>query len=157
YLARKRKDRVDEWVWAGSGRQLRVRLLAVRCPEGVAAARRDRASKEARGHGRPARQDRLEGCGWAGVLCHVPRRLLSLQEVWILYRVRWQIELLFKLWKSDGQIDESRSEQPYRVLAEVYAKLLAMVVQHWLLSCGGASFSKKSLPKAARAVRAQVP
>jgi hypothetical protein len=77
--------------------------------------------------------------------------------VWVLYRVRWQIELLFKLWKSDGQIDESRSDQPYRILTEVYAKLLAMVIQHWLLlRCGGAGLGKKSLRKATRAVRSQI-
>ena len=158
YLARKRSDRVDEWISAGKGKKLPCRLLAVRCPEDVAQQRRDKAKKEAQDHGRQASEERLEICGWTVFISNVPRWLLKLHEVWVLYRVRWQIELLFKLWKSDGQIDESRSEQPYRVLSEVYAKLLAMVVQHWLLlSCGGAAFSKKSRPKAARAVRAQVP
>ena len=49
--------------------------------------------------------------------------LLTLTEVLVLLRARWQIELLFKLWKSHGHIDESRSAQPWRVLTEVFAKL----------------------------------
>jgi hypothetical protein len=157
YLARRRGDHVDEWVWVGAGKKMWCRLLAVRCPEEVASQRRDKAKKEAQDHGRQASEERLEICGWTVFLSNVPGGLLTLQEVWVLYRVRWQIELLFKLWKSDGQIDESRSENPYRVLTEVYAKLLGMVVQHWLLlGCGGAAFSKKSQRKAARAVRDQV-
>jgi hypothetical protein len=157
YLARKCGDRIDEWVWVGAGKQLFCRLLAVRCPEEVTAKRCAKAKKEAQDHGRQASEERLEICGWTVFLSNVPHWLLTLQQVWVLYRARWQIELLFKLWKSDGLLDESRSEQPYRVLCEVYAKLLGMVVQHWLLlGCGGAAFSKKSQRKAARAVRKQV-
>ena len=157
YLARKRGERIDEWLWLGSGKALRCRLLAVRCPPEVARQRRDKARKEALDHGRQASEERLELCGWTVFISNVPRWLLSLQEAWVLYRIRWQVELLFKLWKSDGRLDESRSGKPYRVLSEVYAKLLAMVVQHWLLlCCGGAAFSKRSQRKAARAVRKQI-
>jgi hypothetical protein len=157
YLAGTRKDRVDEWVFAGCGKKLHCRLLAIRCPDEVTAGRQDRARKEALDHGRQASEERLTICGWTVFLSNAPGWLLRLQEAWVLYRVRWQIELLFKLWKSDGQLDESRSGKPYRVLAEVYAKLLGMVVQHWLLlGTGGAAFGKKSARKAARAVRRQV-
>jgi hypothetical protein len=157
FLARQRQDRVDAWLWVGAGQQLSCRLVAIRAPKEVAAQRRAKAQEAAQDHGRTASGQRLELCGWTVFLCNVPRWLLKLQEVWVLYRVRWQIELLFKLWKSDGQIDASRSEQPYRVLSEVYAKLVGMVVQHWLLlSCGGAAFGKHSQRKAARAVRQQM-
>ena len=56
--------------------------------------------------------------------------LLSLPEALVLARARWQIELLFKLWKQYGQIDASRSAKPWRVLCEVWAKLLAVLIQH---------------------------
>jgi hypothetical protein len=158
FLARQRRDRVDRWLAVGTGRQLPCRLVAVRAPEEVAAKRRQQAQKTAQDHGRRASEQRLALCGWTVFLSNVPRWLLSWSQVWVLYRLRWQIELLFKLWKADGQIDESRSRQPYRVLCEVYAKLVGMVVQHWLLlSCGGGAFSRQSQRKAARAVRQQVP
>ncbi len=63
------------------------------------------------------------------------------------------MELLFKLWKSHGRIDESRSAKPWRMLCEVYAKLLAMVVQHWLLVAGCWAYPDRSLVKAAQTVR----
>ena len=61
---------------------------------------------------------RLDGAGH-----QLPPELLSIEEALVLARVRWQIELLFKLWKSEGLLDQSRSKQPLRILAEVYAKL----------------------------------
>jgi hypothetical protein len=71
----------------------------------------------------------------------------------VLARTRWQIELLFKLWKSHGRVDESRSTKPWRVLCEVYAKLLAMVVQHWLFLVSCWAYPDRSLSKAAQTVQ----
>jgi hypothetical protein len=155
YLASRRSDRVDRWVQAGSGRRLLCRLLAIRAPEAVAARRRRQVLEQARDHGRAVSPQRLEVCGWTVFISNVPWWLLRLQEAWVLYRLRWQVELLFKLWKAQGKIDESRSEKPYRVLCEVYAKLLAMVVEHWLLLTEGPGSSERSRWKAARLVRRQ--
>jgi predicted component of type VI protein secretion system len=67
--------------------------------------------------------------------------------------VRWQIELLFKLWKSHGQIDASRSTKPWRILCDVYAKLLAMLVQHWVALIDLWGYPDRSLVKAAKTVQ----
>ena len=64
-----------------------------------------------------------------------------------------QLELLFKLWKQHGRIDESRSSKPWRVLCEVWAKLLAVLVQHWLSITGCWQYPDRSLVKAAQVVR----
>jgi hypothetical protein len=45
--------------------------------------------------------------------------------------VRWQVDLLFKLWKSHAKIDEWRSHKPWRILCEIYAKLIGLIIQHW--------------------------
>jgi len=70
--------------------------------------------------------------------------------------VRWQIELLFKLWKSQGRVDEWRTTNPERILCEVYAKLLALVCQHWLIVACGWSDPERSLFKAAQVMRSSV-
>src|SRR5207253_4961551 len=79
----------------------------------------------------------------------------SAAELAALTRCRWQIELLFKLWKSGNGLDKSRSDKPYRVLCEVYAKMIAVVVQHWVLVAGCWKDSRRSLTKAAEVVRQQ--
>jgi hypothetical protein len=42
-------------------------------------------------------------------------------------RLRWQIELFWKLWKQEGKIDTWRSNKPQRILTEVSAKLLGVI------------------------------
>lgn len=70
---------------------------------------------------------------WTIYVTNVPPDLLTTQEVFILGRYRWQIELLFKLWKSDLQINKWASSNPYRILCELYTKLIGAVVTHWIL------------------------
>ena len=83
----------------------------------------------------------------------MPSNKLSFDEAWVLYRARWQIELLFKHWKSVGKVDESRSAKPERQLCELYAKLLGQVIQHWSLLCGKWDYPARSFTKAARLVQ----
>ncbi len=74
-----------------------------------------------------------------------------------LLRARWQIELLFKLWKAHGWLDEWSSRQPWALLCEVYAKLIALVVQHWLVLLSCWDDPHHSLSSVAEVVREQVP
>jgi hypothetical protein len=90
------------------------------------------------------------------VITNIPQELLSLEEAFVLTRVRWQIELLFKLWKSHGRVDAWRTTNPERILCEVYAKLLALVCQHWLIAGCGWSDPERSLFKAAQVIRSSV-
>jgi hypothetical protein len=54
-----------------------------------------------------------------------------------------------------GCLEESRSRKPWRVLCEVYAKLLGLLVQHWVFLSSAAFWADpyRSLVKAGRTVR----
>ena len=75
------------------------------------------------------------------------------QEALVLAKIRWQIELIFKLWKSHGLVDEWRTANPFRILCEVYAKLVGMVFHHWCFLVGCWIYPDRSLVKAAQVVR----
>jgi hypothetical protein len=155
WLAGCQGDGVDEWVWVGAEDQLPCRLLACRVPRAVAAKRRERLRRQAKKRGREVSALQLTMCAWNACVTNLPAELLRAEEAWVLLRARWQIELLFKLWKSHGGLEAYRGERAGRVLCEVYAKLLGQVVQHWLLlSCGGPCLAY-SYTKAARRVRRQ--
>lgn len=94
--------------------------------------------------------------GWTLLVTNAPARLLSVAEAEVLRRLRWQGELLFKLWKQHGQVDASRSAKPWRSLCEVYAKLIGVVLQHWVLLLGGWPLGTRNLVQAAAVMRAAV-
>lgn len=140
---------VDQAVHMGVAQHLPVRLLAVRVPAQVAEQRRRRLQQDARKKGRTVRAETLAACDWTLIVTTVPVDQLSLTEALVLLKLRWQIELLFKLWKDHGHLDESRGRRPVRVLTEVYAKFIAMIIQHWLLLTGCWAAPDRSLPNAA--------
>jgi hypothetical protein len=144
---------VDIPVEIGARERLPGRLVAVRAPQEVVDQRRRRLRKQARDKGKTVGKRRLAWCAWTVFLTNVPADRLSVAEILTLARARWQIELLIKLWKSHGTVDESRSQKPYRVLCDVYAKLLAMVVQHWLFLVHLWAYPDRSLVKAAKTVK----
>jgi hypothetical protein len=141
-------------VCLGTHERLPARLLVVRVPQEVADQRRRRLREANRGQAVSAR--RLALAAWTLVVTNVPPDRLTLPEALVLLRARWQIELLFKLWKQDGHLDEWRSTQPWRILCEVYAKLLGALVQHWGLQRAGPR-PDRSLVQAARTVRRYAP
>ena len=71
------------------------------------------------------------------LVTNAPADLLGLYEVGIVRRVRWQIELMFKVFKSEGGLERTWARTRDRILSELFGKLLAMVVQQWCLLASG--------------------
>ena len=146
-------DTVEHQVTRGIDQRVPARLLATRGPQDVAAVRRRWLRVAAQTKGWQVRAVRLALAAWTVLVINVPAARLPLSEARVLACVRWQIELLFKLWKSHGRVDESRSTTPGRILCEVYAKLLAMLVQHWVFVVSCWAYPDRSLTKAAQTVQ----
>lgn len=147
----------EEAVWVGKNRQVQARLLVTRVPQEVADQRRRRIRKTAQEKGVTPSAVALALASWTILLTNIPASLLSIAEALVVSKVRWQIELLFKLWKSHGKVDAWRSQKPEQILCEVYAKLLAMVIQQWVLAVSCWAYPDRSLVKAAQVVREQAP
>ena len=132
---------------------LKCRFIAVRCPPEVAARRRQKVHETARRKGKTASQRQLILCDWTVLITNVPVSKLSIREAWELYCSRWQIELLFKRWKSLGGIQVSKTWKAERVLCELYAKLLGMLVAHWFTLIRGGPLAGFSLTKAIQKIQ----
>jgi hypothetical protein len=145
---------LDREVLVGKEAKLPARLILVRVPEEVVEKRQARIRAEAKRRGRDqANAQSLLRARWTVLITNVPRSMLSVSEVLVLQRARWQIERLFRLWKEYGKIDEWRGRTRWRLLCEIVAKLLAMLLQHWLLLMGTWDDPFRSLVKAAKQVR----
>src|SRR5919199_1027611 len=129
-LEAQRADQVDLPIRLGATHRLPARLLAVRVPQEVADQRRRRLRAGARRKGRAVSARRLRLAAWTILVTTVPPERLSLPEALVLARTRWQIELLFKLWKSHGRVDKSRSTKAWRGLCGGDGKILALVGEH---------------------------
>jgi hypothetical protein len=136
-------------VELGSEQRLPCRLIARRVPTEVAAQRRQRLLDKCKKRGNRPSALSLALCDWTILVTNVPRVLLSVEEGMALGRMRWQIELIFKLWKSRGRIDEWRGSKPRSALCETYGKLLAQLVRHWVIVVGAWSLRDRSMTKAA--------
>jgi len=153
FIEKEAVPQLDMQVKIGEDERFSCRLLAVKVPPEVAAERRRKWNEEAKEKGKTVSKARLAQADYSVFITNVPSNLLTLKEVLVLARCRWQIELLFKLWKSYGQVDKSRSHKAYRILSEVYTKLIIMLIQHWILIIGCWSFPNRSLPKAVKHIQ----
>src|SRR5258707_12829059 len=125
--------------------------------EAVVTRRRAQLKEQAHKRCKPINPRQWELVQWTIVLTNVPLSLLAAAEAMALMRARWQIERLWKLWKGQGKVDEWQTEKPERILCELYAKLLGMLVQHWLLLLSCWDDPHRSLVGAVQVIREQVP
>jgi hypothetical protein len=148
---------VDVPVSLGARKQVQARLIAKRMPEEVVKRRREQLQEQAHKRCKPINPRQWELVQWVIVLTNVPLSLLLAAQAMALMRARWQIELLWKLWKELGAVDEWQTANPVRILCEVYAKLLGMLLQHWVLLLSCWDDPHRSLVGAAQVIRDQVP
>jgi len=126
-------------------------LVAAPIPDKVKTKRLARLKEEARLDQRPPSQQKLALAAFTIYVTNIAG--LTFPQAHTLARMRWQIELLFKLWKSHLLVLNSRSADPIRQQCEGYAKLIAAFVQHWVLLVSEWSFLETSALDALRIVR----
>jgi len=145
---------VDRPILMGTERKVACRVVAWRVPEEVANRRRQKLIAETRRKdGRVPSRERLAWCDWTILVTNVPEDLLRATEVAILYRARWQIELLLKRWKSLGLIAELTGSTVERQMVRLWSRLLAVLVQHWVLLATAWGDPRRSLAKACESIR----
>jgi hypothetical protein len=153
WLQSQKQVRFDCQVLLGANRRIPCRLLVAKVPQEVADQRRRRMKDQARKKQQPITKERLALADWILVLANTPSSMLSFAEVMSVMRVRWQVELLFKLWKDYAKIDEWRSKNPWRILCEIYAKLIGLVISQWVFMASIWQFPDRSLFKAIKTVQ----
>ncbi|MCF1457729.1 MAG: IS4 family transposase, partial [Shewanella sp.] len=65
-------------------------------------------------------------------LTNLPRTKFSAEDIMRLYRVRWQIELLFKEWKSFNNLKRFVTRQEHMVKGLIWASLLSLLVKRFI-------------------------
>lgn len=157
WLKRQSGAVIDQWVFVGQEDRLPCRIIAWRLPQEQADRRRQKLRKDTlskKGH-EPS-EERLAWCDWTILITNVPGEMLTPAEAIILYRARWQIELLFKRWKSQDRVAELTGSSDVRQMIRVWARLLAALAHHWLVVTTAWGNPTLSWGKVSKAIRSFV-
>lgn len=132
HLQKAPQNQLELNLWVGIKKRIPCRLLAVRLSPEVVEERRRKLRDNARKKGRAVNAVGLAWLEWSIFITNVPLDWLTLEQISLIYRLRWQIELLFKLWKSECQVDRIAGQTKGRVLSEIYAKLIGAVIFQYI-------------------------
>lgn len=67
-------------------------------------------------------------------ITNVPSEILESEQIHEMYTLRWQIELMFKVWKSVFKINKTKKVKIERFHCALYAKLITIVLSNMILA-----------------------
>jgi hypothetical protein len=102
--------------------------LAYRLPEEVVEQRRRQAYETARKKGRTPTHASLHWLQYGWYITNVSAALWPAEVVATVYRIRWQIELLFKQWKSLLHLHVLKGTRPERIRCLLSGRLITITM-----------------------------
>jgi hypothetical protein len=127
-LARETGALVEKAVVVGAREQVTARLIAVRMPEAIVNERRRQARAVAKKRGYTPSRAYLTLLAWNLFITNVPATVWPPRTVAIAYALRWQVELVFKAWKSHLHLATLTTTTKNSTLCYLYGRLLLIVV-----------------------------
>jgi len=105
-----------------------LRLVAFRLSPEAAGRQRQGLRESMRKQGRTPSAQALQLAGWLLLLTNAPEARLPAAMMSYVYRLRWQVELIFRQAKSVLRLDQTESADPHRVQSEIWARLICAVL-----------------------------
>jgi len=149
-MARDKQSQLELQVFIGQQERLPVRLVVDVVPEAVYQHRLIKAQKEAKKKGHAVSDEFKARARFNLMITNIPQDQLPCSQVYQLYKIRWQIELVFKAWKSTYGINKIHPMNYHRFMCLLYAKLLLIIIngqiigllQRWLYEMYGKLLSR---------------
>ena len=123
---------LEQPLYLGVRERVAVRLIAARVPESVGNERRRRARKAARKRGYTPSHAHLALLDWNLFVTNVPGAIWTPATICKAYSLRWQVELVFKSWKSDLHLATLPTKTQEPTLCYLYGRLLLIVLTYAL-------------------------
>jgi len=134
---------IDAFIEIGK-KQLPTRLIVSKVDHRTYNKRLDKAQIAAGSKGYQL-SNRFKTCAALNLfITNIPKQWLKAKEVRAAYSLRWQIELTFKVWKSQAGINKIKTMKIQRFQCQLLARLLWIllhwkmlgIIQDWLLKNG---------------------
>jgi len=111
-------------VYIGKDERFKTRLVAESVPKKVIRQRQARYRKENK---KEPSEYYTEWSGFSIFITNVPETMFSEEMIISLYKIRWQVELIFKNFKSNIDLDILKGTNKHRIESLVYGKLITIV------------------------------
>ena len=108
------------------------RLIASRVPEAIVNERRRKARKNAKKKGYTPSKAHLELLAWSLFITNVPSTIWKTETVIKVYPIRWQVELIFKSWKSYLHLASINTKKEDTTLCYLYGRMLLILLNYAL-------------------------
>ncbi|MEM9685428.1 MAG: transposase [Bacteroidota bacterium] len=115
-------------VYLGKEKKVKTRLIIERVPDEIAHQRRRKLNTKMRNKSKPLSKARLAFCSVNAFITNTTKAQLPAVELRSIYRLRWQIELYFKTWKSYMNIDKIERMNIHRFNCTHYGTLLYIIL-----------------------------
>ena len=125
-------NRTEKAIFLGAKERVASRLVAYRLPEPIVNARRRIAKKNAKKKGYTPSQAHLALLAWNLFITNVPRAIWKTETVGKVYPIRWQVELIFKSWKSYLHLASIKTKKAAPTLCSLYGRMLLILLNYAL-------------------------
>ena len=120
--------RIHEGMTQTPSEPLLLRLVIRRKDRQQAEAEQKRLLKDAKKRGKQPDPRSLEAAKYILLLTSLPADAFPPADILALYRLRWQIELAFKRFKSLAGLDMLPAKKPELARAWIYARLIVAII-----------------------------
>ena len=117
-------DTLNVKVYVGKEERMETRLIVQKVPASVAAKRARRHKNERKKEPSPFY---TEWCKYSIFITNIPESMFSTNLIIALYKIRWQIEIVFKSLKTNVEIDYMKGTNKNRIKSLVYGRLITLV------------------------------
>jgi hypothetical protein len=133
-LAHEARALLEKAVVLGTGDHVVARLIAARMPEAIVNERRRQARAIAKKRGYTPSQAHLTLLAWNLFITNVPATVWPPKTVGLVYSFRWQVELVFKAWKSGLHLAAVTTTTKHSTLCYLYGRMLLILLTSALSS-----------------------
>lgn len=127
-MCQRKLTKCDIQVLVGKGKLKQLRLIVNIVPDHVYEERIRKVNKQNKEKGWTTSDEYKARCRFNMFITNVPNQELSVEEAMMLYRLRWQVELMFKNWKSVCKIDKIHPMKYERFTCLLFAKLILILL-----------------------------
>jgi len=123
---------IERDIFIGAKALVPSRLVAVRMPESIVNERRRMAKKTAKKKGYTPSKAHLNLLAWNLFITNVPRTIWKTETVGKVYPIRWQVELIFKSWKSYLHLASMNTKKADTTLCYLSGRMLLILLNYAL-------------------------